>query len=232
MSDASGHPEVLDLLVVGGGPGGTATAFRAKELGLEPLVLDFDDLMKRIRDYSKDKLILPSFGGGDRLCFPECGDLVSCLHFQPIDKDEMCDQWKALHTEHGIRSRIGVELTGLERRDDGLWSVLAWDHAGRREAPMTARHVVLAIGRGVPRRFDIPGSTDGIAFPPARSEGLRRRPGVRHRRRHLRRRGGDRDLERQGRGWRSLRRLLVLPRRQVAAGVEGPGRGLFRGLCR
>ena len=156
--------EVLDMLIVGGGPGGTAAAFRAKELGLEALIVEHDDLMKRIRDYSKDKLILPSFGGGDRLCFPECGDLVSCLHFQPIDKDEMCDQWKALHTEHGIRSRIGVELTGLERRDDGLWSVLAWDHAGRREAPMTARHVVLAIGRGVPRRFDIPGSTDGIAF--------------------------------------------------------------------
>ena len=30
--------EVLDLLIVGGGPAGTAAAFRAKELGLEPLV--------------------------------------------------------------------------------------------------------------------------------------------------------------------------------------------------
>ena len=156
--------DVLDMLIVGGGPGGTAAAFRAKELGIEPLILEHDDLMKRIRDYSKDKLILPSFGGGDRMRFPECGDLVSCLHFRPIDKDDMCTEWKALHAKHGIRSRIGLELTGLERRRDGLWAVQAWDHAGRREAPYVARHVVLAIGRGVPRRFDIPGSTDGIAF--------------------------------------------------------------------
>ncbi len=156
--------DVLDMLIVGGGPGGTAAAFRAKELGIEPLIVEHDDLMKRIRDYSKDKLILPSFGGGDRMRFPQCGDLISCLHFQPIDKDDMCTEWKALHARHGIRSRIGVELTDLERRADGLWAAQAWDHAGRCEAPLLARHVVLAIGRGVPRRFDIPGSTDGIAF--------------------------------------------------------------------
>ena len=51
---------------MGGGPGGTATAFRARELGLNALVIDFDDLMKRIRDYPKAKLIQPDFGGGDK----------------------------------------------------------------------------------------------------------------------------------------------------------------------
>ena len=156
--------QVLDMLIVGGGPGGTAAAFRAKELGIEPLIIEHDDLMRRIRDYSKDKLILPSFGGGDRMRFPECGDLVSCLHFAPIDKDDMCAHWKGLHAQHGIQSRIGVELTGLERRADGVWAVQAWDHSARAESPLLARHVILAIGRGVPRRFDIPGSTDGIAF--------------------------------------------------------------------
>ena len=156
--------EVLDLLIVGGGPGGTAAAFRAKELGIDALVIEHDDLMRRIRDYSKDKLILPSFGGGDRMRFPRCGDLIACLHFGPIDKDEMCAEWKQHHETHGIRKRIGVELTGLTRRTDGLYDVAAWDHSTRSEAPLLARHVALAIGRGVPRRFDIPGSTEGIAF--------------------------------------------------------------------
>ena len=50
-------PEVLDVLIVGGGPFGTAAAFRAKELGLAALVIDHDDLMRRIRDYAKDKHI-------------------------------------------------------------------------------------------------------------------------------------------------------------------------------
>ena len=41
-------PPVLDLLIVGGGPLGTACAFRAKELGIAALVIEMDDLMKRI----------------------------------------------------------------------------------------------------------------------------------------------------------------------------------------
>ena len=83
-------PTTLDLLIVGGGPGGTAAAFRAKELGLAALLIDFDDLMKRIRDYAKDKLIIPSFGGGDSLTFPEGGKLIEQLAFSDTDKDDMC----------------------------------------------------------------------------------------------------------------------------------------------
>ncbi len=154
----------LDMLVVGGGPAGTAAAFRAKELGLEPLVVDFDDLMKRIRDYSKDKLILPDFGGGDRQCFPRGGELVDGLRFPPIDKDEMCAGWKGLYARHGVRCAVGLEVTGLEPQTDGTWVASVWDHAKGRERGYTARHVVLALGRGVPRRFDIPGNCDGIAY--------------------------------------------------------------------
>jgi len=155
---------IVDLLVVGGGPAGTAAAFRARELGLSAIVIDYDDLMKRIRDYSKDKLILPSFGGGDKMCFPKGGELVECLQFQPVDKDQMCADWKELYKEHEIDSRVGLELTGLERQEQGHYRAATWDHNGRTEQCFEARHVVLAIGRGVPRRFDIPGNTDGIAY--------------------------------------------------------------------
>ena len=108
-------PDVLDVLIVGGGPFGTATAFRAKELGLTALVIDYDDLMKRIRDYAKDKQILPDYGGGDRMQFPQAGPLIARLQFAPIDKDQMCQEWKALYREHSVPAQIGIELTGLER---------------------------------------------------------------------------------------------------------------------
>ncbi len=156
--------EVLDVLIAGGGPGGTAVAFHARELGLTALVIEYDDLMKRIRDYSKDKMILPSFGGGDRMKFPLGGDLVSSLRFAPIDKDDMCSSWKGLYGKHGVAIEIGVELTGLECASDGAYTVHCWDHGAHAERRFRARNVVVAIGRGVPRRFDIPGSTDGIAF--------------------------------------------------------------------
>ncbi|MEE8523762.1 MAG: FAD-dependent oxidoreductase [Thermoanaerobaculia bacterium] len=168
--------EPLDVLIVGGGPGGTAAAFRAKELGLRALILEYDDLMKRIRDYSKDKLILPSFGGGDKMRFPRGGELVSCLCFDPVDKDDMCIQWKGFHRRHGVESHIGLELTGVERLADGTLRVEAWNHGDRCDASYDARHLVLAIGRGVPRRFDIPGNTDGIAFRLADAEAYVGRP--------------------------------------------------------
>ncbi len=77
-------------------------------------------MLKRIRDYAKDKLILPSFGGGDQMGFVQGGDLVSRLHFDPIDKDEMCRTWKDFYQEFQIQTRIGVELTGLEHDARGV----------------------------------------------------------------------------------------------------------------
>lgn len=156
-------PDVLDMLIVGGGPAGTAAAFRAKELGLDALVIDYDDLMKRIRDYAKDKLILPHFGGGDKMKFPEGGEFINRLHFDPIDKDDMCEKWKSFYREYNVPAKIGVELTDAERREDGGWDAVTWNHKTNEEERYPTRHLVIAMGRGVPRRFDIPGNTDGIA---------------------------------------------------------------------
>lgn len=157
-------PDVLDLLIVGGGPAGTAAAFRAKELGLSALVIDFDDILKRIRDYPKDKLILPDFGGGDKMKFPAGDECVARLQFDPIDKDDICESWKDLYQSLSIPARIGVELTELERQGDGTYRAVTWNHRIQKQEIYLSRHVVLALGRGVPRRFDIPGNTDGVAY--------------------------------------------------------------------
>lgn len=164
LSELSELAEPVDILIAGGGPAGTAVAFRARELGMSVLVVDYDDLMKRIRDYAKDKLILPSFGGGDQMCFPVGGEMISCLQFDPIDKDDMCARWKALYSEHEIPANVGAELTALERLENGNYRATLWNHRTLESETCEARHVVLALGRGVPRRFDIPGNTDGIAY--------------------------------------------------------------------
>jgi pSer/pThr/pTyr-binding forkhead associated (FHA) protein/thioredoxin reductase/ferredoxin len=164
LSESVQIPDVLDLLVVGGGPAGTAAAFRAKELGLSTLVIDYDDLMKRIRDYPKDKLILPDFGGGDQMRFPKGGDLITALHFSPLDKDEMVNEWKRLYVTYNVPAQVGIELLGLTQRGDGVWEVRTWNHNIKKEQQVLAKHVAIGIGRGVPRRFDIPGNTDGIAY--------------------------------------------------------------------
>lgn len=164
VDDAPVLPDVLDMLIVGGGPAGTAAAFRAKELGLHALVIDFDDLMKRIRDYAKDKLILPHFGGGDRMRFPAGGELVASLQFDPIDKDDICKTWRACYRKYNVPAKIGIELTGFSYQSDGILAVDTWNHRTQQKEVIRARHLVLSIGRGVPRRFDIPGNTDGISY--------------------------------------------------------------------
>ena len=90
--------------------------------GSRALVIDYDDLMKRIRDYAKDKLILPTTAAatdavpqGRARCSTPCS-------FAPIDKDEMCEQWKALY-----RRALGA---GAGRRRD--------DRARARRRPLAA----------------------------------------------------------------------------------------------
>ena len=159
---AAAH-ELLDVLIVGGGPAGTSAAFRARELGLRALVIDFDDQLKRIRDYPKDKLILPDFGGGDRMAFPAGGECVSALQFGPIDKDEICARWKGLYQSFGVPVQTGLELSTVER-DGEVWKIHTLDRKKSEKKVFRATHVVLAIGRGVPRRLDIAGNMDGIAY--------------------------------------------------------------------
>ena len=60
-------PDILDMFIAGAGPAGTAAAFRAKELGLSALIIDHDDLLRRIRDFPKGKEIKPDYGKGDRM---------------------------------------------------------------------------------------------------------------------------------------------------------------------
>lgn len=156
-------PAVYDVLVVGGGPFGTAVAFRAKEQGLAALVIDYDDLMKRIRDYAKDKQILADFGGGDRMQFPVGGPLISALPFTAIDKDELCARWKDLYVQHSVPAQIGVEFLGLTR-DEDVWIVKCWNHNTGADEQFRARHVVLGPGRGVPRKLEVTGELGGLAF--------------------------------------------------------------------
>lgn len=157
-------PDPLDLLVVGGGPAGTAAAFRAKELGLSALVIEFDDLMKRIRDYDADKPIKPDFGAGRLMGFPKGGELVAQLHFfSDVPGAAMCRRWKRLYHDNAVPAQVGVEFLGLEPDPDGLWQALVRNHRTETDGRYRARHVVLALGAGMPRRLDVPGDVRAIA---------------------------------------------------------------------
>ena len=156
-------PDPLDLLIVGGGPAGTGVAFRAKELGLSALVIELDDILKRIRDYDQAKPIKPDFGVGKQMGFPKGGDLVAGLHFfSDVRGGDLCAAWKALYQRGSVPAQIGVELIGLEAGEGGVWHARVRHHRTRRDDVVRAKHVVLALGAGMPRRLDVPGDVRAI----------------------------------------------------------------------
>ena len=74
MADDSGSQvsDVFDILIVGGGPAGTAAAFRAAELGLSALVIDRDEVLSILCEWispdgdpEKDKRVDSSYGPDD-----------------------------------------------------------------------------------------------------------------------------------------------------------------------
>jgi thioredoxin reductase/pSer/pThr/pTyr-binding forkhead associated (FHA) protein/ferredoxin len=158
-------PPVLDVLVAGAGPAGTAGAFRATELGLSCLVIDADDIMRRIRDFEDDKKIYPHYGGGESVPFPPGGELIHALHFsEPVHKDEIVAQWRRKYQQFGVPAKIATELTALSRGADEIWEVVAWNRRAQQEVRYRARNVLLAIGAGSPRSFEVPGNLEGIKF--------------------------------------------------------------------
>lgn len=164
-------PEVLDLLIVGGGPAGTAAAFRAKELGLSALVIEIDDVLKRIRDYDAEKPIKPDFGAGRQMGFPKAGKLIEQLHFfTDVKSRDLCSSWKRLYRDYSVPVQVGVELLGLELDGDESWRALVRNHRTETDGAFRARHVVLALGAGMPRRLDVPGDVRAIGSRLAAAE--------------------------------------------------------------
>ena len=163
VAQAQELPEVLDVLIAGGGPGGTAAALRATELGLSCLVIDRDDLMSRIRDYEQHKIIHPDYAGDDSP-FPSGTPMIDALRFEDIDKDDMVAEWRRKYQEFKIPAKVGTELTGIVQGPDKTFEVKAWNQRAEKEIVCRARSVILAIGAGRARQFDIPGDLEGIAF--------------------------------------------------------------------
>ena len=222
--------DLLDLLIVGGGPAGTGAAFRARELGLSALVIELDDVLKRIRDYDKDKPIKPDFGAGKQMGFPKGGELIEQLHFfTDVRPRDLCDAWKALYRRHGVPVRTGVELVGLEPGGDRVWRALVRNHRTGQNGVLSAGHVVLALGAGMPRWLDVPGRRSSDQSSVFDREPLRRRLRLRHWRRRVGGRSGHRDIGCEGRRRRRHRRVLVAPRTRDAesaartGGADGAG---------
>ena len=127
-------------------PSATTCAPCHAELGLTVLVIELDDVLKRIRDYDRAKPIKPDFGAAKQMGFPKGGALIEKLHFfTDIKGTDLCHAWKALYRRHDVPVQTGIELVGLEPGAAGVWRANVLNHRTGANGVICARHVVLAL---------------------------------------------------------------------------------------
>lgn len=141
---ASGADDVLDVVIVGAGPGGLACALGCREHDLAFVMLDQETAIGgTVAKYPRQKLVLT-----DAVALP----LHGALPQREYAKEELIELWQGLADEHDLPFRGGVTFDRISRDADGVLVVHTDGDTFR------ARCVVLAVGRrGSPRRLGVPG---------------------------------------------------------------------------
>ncbi len=136
--------DVLDLLVVGAGPGGLACSLRSLEIGLRFLTIDQEPrLGGTVAAYPRKKLVMTQ-----PMELPLYGKLKKLSY----EKEELIALWNEITAKHDLPIHTGVKLDDLSRDEDGIFE------AKTNKGVIRARNVCLAIGRrGSPRRLNVPG---------------------------------------------------------------------------
>lgn len=134
----------IDLVIVGSGPAGIACALKAKELGIQTLVLEQETrLGGTVAAYPRKKMVMTQ-----PMDLPLYGRLTELTY----EKEELIALWEHLAKTQQLPVRLGVKLQDLKRDGDGEFTLTTNEGAFR------ARYVCLALGRrGSPRRLGVPG---------------------------------------------------------------------------
>lgn len=139
---ADSRAEATDVVIVGAGPAGLATALGCAHAGLTYRLLDQEDVGGAVRHYPRHKVVmmepvrLPGYGWFGR---------------RVLSKEELLDLIHRVVARCHLRVEPGVRAEGLTG-SDGAFTLETT--AG----PITARKVVLATGRsGTPRKLGVPG---------------------------------------------------------------------------
>ena len=131
-----------DVVIVGAGPAGLATALRLREAGRSFRVLEQGTLGGTIANYPRQKVVMT-----ESFNIPFLGRLAK----KRISKEDLLSTWQRALEKADISVEEGVKVTGIEG-SDGAFRV----QTTRGEVP--ARKVVLATGRrGTPRMLGVGG---------------------------------------------------------------------------
>ncbi|MDP1829429.1 MAG: NAD(P)-binding domain-containing protein [Archangium sp.] len=138
----SQSPDMDDVVVVGAGPSGLATALGLAEQKLNFAVLEQESLGGTIAHYPRQKVVMT-----ERIDLPYFGKFGAPL----ISKEQLLESWEQAVAKAKIQINTGTKVEKIDGHD-GDFTV----HTSK--GPVRAKKVVLAIGRrGSPRKMGVPG---------------------------------------------------------------------------
>jgi thioredoxin reductase/ferredoxin len=136
-------PEMLDVLIVGGGPAGLSAGLAALQHGLRFLIIEQEDsLGGAIYHYPRHKITMTA---------PVNLPLVGKASFTEVSKEKLLEFWHGVVERTGLAIAYRERMTGIEPAADGF--CVQTDRGRYR-----ARSVLLAMGRrGTPRKLGVEG---------------------------------------------------------------------------
>lgn len=142
---AQRDPSVLDVAIVGSGPGGLSAGLTCLRARLSCVVLEKEHVLaSTVARYPKGKLFMAE---------PAHDRNVSYLPVFDATKEELVAAWEQVVAGVQLPVKLGEAVETVKRGDDGVFTITST------VATYRARTVVLATGlRGKPRLLAVPGA--------------------------------------------------------------------------
>ena len=136
------RPDLLDVVIIGGGPAGFAASLAAKEKFLRAVTIEQNALGGTVTNYPRDKIIMTRPAH-----LPLYGEFTA----RRVRKEELLELWQSVMTKTGVAIRFGERA---ERVTPKPWG---FEVATEKDVYAT-RTVLLATGRrGSPKRLGVDG---------------------------------------------------------------------------
>jgi len=140
---ATGNPDVLDLLIVGAGPGGISASLRAIEKKLKYLTLDEGEVGGTVAKYPRQKLVLTS---------PVELPIYGKFKKTELSKEDLLAIWHEVLHKAEFKFRTGEKVEDVKKGPDSIFTVKTSKGEHR------ALSVILALGKGgIPRKLGVKG---------------------------------------------------------------------------
>lgn len=135
-----------DVVVVGAGPAGLASALAAHEAGLRYIALEQETIGGTILHYPRRKIVLTS---------PFELPIWGSVKFSEVSKEELLALWEKILTQTQLNVRTNEKVLCVKTCEAGY-------EVSTPVATYTTRNVILALGRrGTPRKLGVPGEEQG-----------------------------------------------------------------------